>query len=188
MRNWKYSFNARTILLLLVIGLTGGYLYFQWSIPLSQVSPMSEKTVDPGGAQTSDTEVATAKFVPVPIKAYKEITERPLFVEGRLPPVEPEQKTSVVRRPSKPLHLKLEGVAMMPDNKIAIIRDLDTNELLHISQGMKKNDWKVESVNSESATITRKVERLVLKLEIDKTSANKRKLPKRKLPFRPPTR
>jgi hypothetical protein len=188
MNNWKHSFNTRTILLLLAIGVMGGYLYFQWSTPLSDVSSMSHKTVGQDSPGTSDTKVAAAKFIPIPLKAYEEITERPLFVEGRLPPAKPEQKTSVVRRLSKPLRLKLEGVAMMPDNKVAIIRDLDTNELLRVSQGMKKNDWKVESVDSESATITRKGERLVLKLEIEDTSTNNRKLPKRKIPFRPPTR
>jgi predicted transcriptional regulator len=149
---------------------------------------MTEKAVDQDSADTIDTKMVTTRFIPIPLKAYEEITERPLFVEGRLPPPEPENRSSVTRRPSKPLRLKLEGVAMMPDNRIAIIRNLDTNELLHISQGMKKNDWKVESVDSKSAIITRKGERLVLKLEIEDTSANKRKLPKRKLPFRPPTR
>jgi hypothetical protein len=77
---------------------------------------------------------------------------------------------------------------MMPDNKVAIIRDLDTDELLRVSQGMRKNDWKVESVDSESATITKKGERLVLKLELDDTSVSKQKMPLRRLPFKPSKR
>ncbi|MEW8029255.1 MAG: type II secretion system protein N [Candidatus Thiodiazotropha sp.] len=188
MSNWKHSFNAMTLLLLLTIGVMGGYLYYQWISPLNNMNPMARQAADQDNSQASDGKAAAVEFVPISLKAYEEITERPLFVEGRLPPAEPEQKTSVTRVPRKPLRLKLEGVAMMPENKVAIIRDLDTNELFRVSQGMNKNDWKVEAVNSESATITRKGQRLVLRLEIDDTSTNKRKLPMRKLPFRPSKR
>jgi hypothetical protein len=76
----------------------------------------------------------------------------------------------------------------MPDNRVAIIRDLDTNELLRVSQGMNKNDWKVESVDSQSATIVRKGERLILKLEIEEDSTRKGKPPLRSLPFIPSNR
>ncbi|MEW8472207.1 MAG: type II secretion system protein N [Candidatus Thiodiazotropha endolucinida] len=188
MNNWKHSFNVMTLLLLLTIGAMGGYLYYQWRSPVGYASPAMERMADQDNSRTSDGKAGTTRFVPVSLTAYDEITERPLFVEGRLPPAEPEQKSNVTRIPRKPLRLKLEGVAMMPDNKVAIIRDLDTNELLRVSQGMNKNDWKVESVDSNSAIITRKGERLVLKLEIDDTSVNKRKLPLRKLPFRPSNR
>ncbi|WP_369158297.1 hypothetical protein [Candidatus Thiodiazotropha sp. LNASS1] len=188
MNSWKHSFNTMTLLLLLAIGATCGYLYHQWRSPANYMGTITEQAGDQDNSQADADMKGTVRFVPVSIKAYDEITERPLFVEGRLPPVKPEQKTNVPRIPRKPLRLKLEGVAMMPENKVAIIRDLDTNELLRVSQGMNKNDWKVESVDSKSAIITRKGERLVLKLEIDDTSVNKRKLPIRKLPFRPSNR
>ncbi|MES9975520.1 MAG: hypothetical protein ABW094_14780 [Candidatus Thiodiazotropha sp.] len=188
MNSWKHSFNTMTLLLLLAIGATCGYLYHQWRSPANYMGTITEQAGDQDNSQADADMKGTVRFVPVSIKAYDEITERPLFVEGRLPPVKPEQKTNVLRIPRKPLRLKLEGVAMMPENKVAIIRDLDTNELLRVSQGMNKNDWKVESVDSKSAIITRKGERLVLKLEIDDTSVNKRKLPIRKLPFRPSNR
>ncbi|MES9815608.1 MAG: type II secretion system protein N [Candidatus Thiodiazotropha sp.] len=188
MNSWKHSFNTMTLLLLLAIGAACGYLYHQWRSPANHMGAMTEQAGDQDNSRADADNKERVRFVAVSLKAYDEITERPLFVEGRLPPAKPEQKTSLSRIPRKPLRLKLEGVAMMPENKVAIIRDLDTNELLRVSQGMNKNDWKVESVDSESATITRKGERLVLKLEIDDTSVNKRKLPMRKLPFKPSNR
>ncbi|PVV23199.1 MAG: hypothetical protein B6D79_12440 [gamma proteobacterium symbiont of Ctena orbiculata] len=117
------------------------------------------------------------------MKAYEEINDRPLFVEGRLPPAEPVQK-KVSRMPRKPLRLKLEGVAMMPDHKVAIIRDLDSNELIRLSQGMNKHDWKVESVDSQSAIITRKGERIELKLDMQESGVKSNKMPMKRLPFR----
>lgn len=188
MSNWRHSLNLMSLLLLLAISVTAGYLYYQWQNPTRHMSTESQQTVEENRPQSGKGKVQTGKFEAVSISVYGEITERPLFVEGRLPPPEPEKMTSIVRTPIKPLRLKLEGVAMMPDNKVAIIRDLDTNELLRVSQGMKKNDWKVESVDSESATVSRKGERLVLKLEMDETRGNRHSTPGRKLHFRPPTR
>ncbi len=188
MSGWRHSFNAMTFLLLLAICATSGYLYFQWSFPASANYIAAETATDKENPIPNEGKQETARFVPVSIKAYEEITQRPLFVEGRLPPPEPEQKTALAPIPRKPLRLKLEGVAMMPDNKVAIIRDLDTQELHRVSQGMNKNDWKVESVDSESATVVRKGERLILKLEIEEEPASRGKLPKRQLPFIPSKR
>ncbi|MES9945463.1 MAG: type II secretion system protein N [Candidatus Thiodiazotropha sp.] len=187
MNNWKHSFNTMTLLLLLAIGVMSAYIYYRWSTPFNDTPFMTDQAANTEASKASDGKGETIRFVPISLKAYEEINERPLFVEGRLPPAEPVQKR-VSRMPRKPLRLKLEGVAMMPDHKVAIIRDLDSNELLRVSQGMNKYDWKVESVDSQSAVITRKGERLELKLEMDNPAVNKSKLPKRKLPFRPSKR
>jgi hypothetical protein len=188
MSNWRHSFNLMSLLLIPAIFSAAGYLSYQRLHPMRHMSSKTDHVVEEIDARTSNGEINTGKFVPVSMKAYAEITERPLFVEGRLPPALPEKKASITRMPRKPLRLKLEGVAMMPDNRVAIIRNLDTNELFRVAQGMKKNDWKVESVESESATIIRKDERLVLKLELDNPSTNNQRQPMRKLPFRPSNR
>lgn len=188
MSSWRHSFNTMTLLLLLAIGLTSAYLYFQWRFPYSADAMVTESAVDKENSKAGGDRAKTARFVPISIKAYDEITQRPLFVEGRLPPAEPEKKEAVSRIPRKPLRLKLEGVAMMPENKVAIIRDLDSNEIHRVSQGMNKNDWKVESVDSESATVVRDGERLILKLVIEEDTGNKGKQNMRRLPFMPSNR
>ncbi|MES9991420.1 MAG: hypothetical protein ABW098_05665 [Candidatus Thiodiazotropha sp.] len=188
MNSWKHRLNITTLLLILAIAATGAYLYFQWRSPISAKIAKMEMIADQDIPEQDKNSDGMVRFVPISIKAYDEITQRPLFVEGRLPPAEPEPEKVDSRRAYKPLRLKLEGVAMMPDNKVAIIRDLSTNELHRVSQGMNKNDWKVESVDSESATILRKGERLELKLEIEEETTNSSKQPRRGLPFRPSTR
>jgi hypothetical protein len=188
MSGWRHSFNILSLLLLLAIGATSGFLYYQWRMPSGANNLVNESAANQVRTTPDEGKPGAARFVPISIKAYDEITQRPLFVEGRLPPPEPEKKTVETRIPRKPLRLKLEGVAMMPDNRVAIIRDLDTNELLRVSQGMNKNDWKVESVDSQSATIVRKGERLILKLEIEEDSTRKGKPPLRSLPFIPSNR
>ncbi|MCU7932600.1 MAG: hypothetical protein KZQ90_17515 [Candidatus Thiodiazotropha sp. (ex Codakia rugifera)] len=187
MSHWKSSFNMLSLLLLVSLLALMGYLYYQWITPFSSTASTPDLTHN-SSIEESAGERKPVLFSPTAISSYAEITERPLFVEGRLPPAEPEPKKAAARAPSKPLRLKLEGVAITPNNKVAIIRDLDSNQLLRVSQGMNKHDWKVESVDSSSATIVRKDVKLVLKLEIDSTTKKKKKFPTMKLPFKPSKR
>ncbi|PVV19932.1 MAG: hypothetical protein B6D74_13905 [gamma proteobacterium symbiont of Ctena orbiculata] len=183
MSSWTNSINSLTLLLLLAMGAMGANLYFQWRSLFNPTVSVAEHTADQANSKENGNRDGMVGFVPISIKAYSEITPRPLFVEGRLPPAEPEPKAAG-RTASKPLRLKLEGVALMPQNKVAIIRDLETNELYRVSQGMNKNDWKVESVDSESATVVRKGVRLVLKLELEEKPVKKGRQVKRKAPIR----
>ncbi|MCU7882816.1 MAG: hypothetical protein KZQ82_01330 [Candidatus Thiodiazotropha sp. (ex Lucinoma annulata)] len=187
MSHWKSSFNMLSLLLIVSLLALSGYLYYRWITPFSSIASTPDQTRN-NSIEVSGGEREVVLFSPTAISSYTEITERPLFVEGRLPPAEPEPKKAAARSPSKPLRLKLEGVAITPKNKVAIIRDLNSNELLRVSQGMNKNDWKVESVDSSSATIVRKDVKLILKLEIDSNPKKKRKSPTMKLPFKPSKR
>ncbi|MCU7890940.1 MAG: hypothetical protein KZQ78_04700 [Candidatus Thiodiazotropha sp. (ex Ustalcina ferruginea)] len=188
MSHWKSSFNMLSLLLIVSLLALSGYLYYQWITPFSSIVSTPDQTRNIS-IEESGGEREVVLFSPTAISSYAEITERPLFVEGRLPPpAESEPKKAVARSPSKPLRLKLEGVAITPKNKVAIIRDLDSNELLRVSQGMNKHDWKVESVDSSSATIVRKDVKLVLKLEIDSKPKKKKRSPTMKLPFKPSKR
>ncbi|MET0069149.1 MAG: hypothetical protein ABW096_03865 [Candidatus Thiodiazotropha sp.] len=183
MSSWRFSINNLTLLLLLAIGAMCANLYFQWRSPFSPTASVAAQATGQAKSEEGGNHGGEVRFVPVSIKAYNEITQRPLFVEGRLPPAEPEPKTAG-RTAGKPLRLKLEGVAMMPQNKVAIIRDLETNELYRVSQGMNKNDWKVESVDSESATVVRKGVKLELKLELEEKPVKQGRKKKRKAPAR----
>ncbi len=89
--------------------------------------------------------------VPIPFNSLREITERALFSEGRTPPEKTVQESTKV--PSRPLWLKLEGVAITPQSKVAIITDRATKELLRLSQGMSHPGWKVSEVSEESVTL-----------------------------------
>ncbi|MES9939494.1 MAG: hypothetical protein ABW104_03275 [Candidatus Thiodiazotropha sp. 6PLUC2] len=180
MSPWKTFFNTLTILLLILIGITTALLYFQWFNP-----PQAQSTVENGTGSSADTEknASISPFTPVPLNIYSEITERPLFREGRLPPEEPDEpaKSPIVRQ--APLKLRLEGVVITPKNRVAVIRDLNNNRLLRVAQGMNQNDWKLETVDTASATVVRRGKKIKLELQIEKDV--KGVPPRMKLPFRP---
>jgi hypothetical protein len=161
-----------TLILLIASILLGGLFYLQWNQNLGGSEEPQQKgvTADPRPKQDSQS-ASVQLFVPLPIRSFTEITERPLFTEGRLPPEPPAEETAQAA-PVPPPDLKLEGVAITSNSRTAVITDLRTNETLRLNEGMSHADWKVETVNKDSVTIKRGEQEIVLKLEIDDDSAN----------------
>ncbi|MGB5454651.1 MAG: hypothetical protein WBO16_19565 [Gammaproteobacteria bacterium] len=97
------------------------------------------------------------------IAAFSEITERPLFSEDRKP-LAPSVKAAVAA-PVFPLRLQLEGVAITPEAKIAVVRDLSNNKMLQLTAGMTHQGWELTSITNTVATFTRgeQSQELVLK-------------------------
>ncbi len=179
MSAWKGTFNLLSLLLLSVLLAISGLLAWQWQHP-----PMAEDFTRVPAKQPDHPENTTRiAFAPVPLNAYREITERPLFVEGRMPP-KPAEKVAVKTAPRVlPLKLKLEGVVITPQNRVAVIRDLTSNRLLRVTEGMNQDDWKLTRVDTASATVERRGQRLTLELEVV-GAGNRGKVPAR-LPFLP---
>jgi hypothetical protein len=153
-----------SLVLLIISALLGGLFYLQWheDVAARYRQPVSaEEPVSEGTAVQS-----IPSFVPVPITSLREITDRPLFTEGRTPP---EQATDAGQNivAVEPLRLKLEGVAITPDSKVAIITDMQTSELLRLSQGMSHGNWKVTGISEQSVTIQQGPRETTLTLEID---------------------
>ena len=105
------------------------------------------------------------------LATFSEITERPLFSEGREPPAEPVQ--AAVTAKQSPLRLHLEGVAISPEAKIAVVRDLSNNKILHLAAGTKHQGWELTSVTETVATFTRGEQNVQLQL-IDKNKKTRR--------------
>ena len=85
------------------------------------------------------------------VAAFNEITERPLFRKDRQPPQEPT-KTKVAAARPVPLKLHLEGVAITPESRVALLRDLNNNKILHLAKGMKHQGWELTSITDTVAT------------------------------------
>ncbi|MEJ2618953.1 MAG: type II secretion system protein N [Candidatus Thiodiazotropha sp.] len=184
MSPWKTFFNSLTLLLLFGIGLGSGIFVYQWQNP-TEVEVTDKPQAKANQKQT--TKIASlSRFTPASISAYQEITDRPLFREGRIPPEEPEKDTTKPVARLTPLKLKLEGVVITPKNRVAVIRDLSSNRLLRVAQGMSQDDWKLESVDQTSATVVRRGKKQLLELNVEKDK--KSPLPKKGLPFRPANR
>lgn len=183
MSPWKTFFNALTLLLLVAIGIACITFYLQW------INPPRTQELATQQAQTkaeSKKRSSATPFVAPSLNIYKEITDRPLFTEGRLPPEEPKLSVKAPVAPQIPLNMRLEGVVITPKSRVAVIRDLNSNRLLRVSEGMNQNDWKLEAVDTSSATIVRRGKKIELQLKIEKDG--KAVPPRMKLPFRPGNR
>lgn len=113
--------------------------------------------------------IARDNFTAAGIAAFSEVTERPLFREGREPPPEPKKAPAVaVKQP--PLRLHLEGVAISTAAKIAVVRDLSSNKILRLAKGMKHQGWEVTSVTATGATFKRGEHSQELMLKIDEST------------------
>ena len=66
-----------------------------------------------------------------------------------------------------PVRLHLEGVAITPAARIAVVRDLSNNKMLHLAKGMKHQGWELTSITATSATFTRGEQRQELTLKVD---------------------
>ena len=79
--------------------------------------------------------------------------ERPLFFSDRRMPPVPEPVRA--GEAPKPLRLKLEGVAIVADSRIAVVRDMENNRLLQLAEGMSHENWTLESVTAARAQFSR---------------------------------
>ena len=100
------------------------------------------------------------------LAAFSEITERPLFIEGRVPPPEPKNAPKAVA--TSKLRLQLEGVAITPESSVAVLRDLSTNKMLHLAKGMKHQGWELTAITDNVATFTRGEQNLEITLNKDR--------------------
>jgi hypothetical protein len=132
------------------------------SYSMVQIQDNTSTEVQPAVAQ-----VTMDDFTAPGIAAFGEVTERPLFREGREPPPEPKT-TPVAAAKLSPLQLHLEGVAITPSAKIAVVRDLSSNKMLHLAKGMKHQGWELTSVTATGATFKRGEQSQELTLKVDK--------------------
>jgi hypothetical protein len=120
-----------------------------------------------GSDAASANEIPTSerpRYVHPHIDDFAEILARPVFFSNReLPP----KAVASAPAPREPLRLKLEGVAIAANSRVAVLRDQGSNQLLQFSVGMSHNNWMLEELTSRSATFRRDDEVLELTLEPD---------------------
>ena len=177
--------SGMSLILLIGSGLLAGMLYLQWHEDITSRYRLPVPTDDDVAVKQKLENILA--FMPTPLQSLSEITDRPLFTEGRTPPEKPSENPKAVAA-NVPLRLKLEGVAITPESKVAVITDLQTGELLRLSQGMSHSNWKVTGVSEESVTIQQGGREITLTLEIDESPGSGRPKVPFKLPIRPPAR
>lgn len=122
--------------------------------------------------------IARQNFTAPGIAAFNEITERPLFMEGREPPPEPKVAAAAAVKLT-PLRLHLEGVAITPEASIAVVRDLSSNKILRLGKGMKHQGWEVAAVTATGATFKQGEQSQELTLIVEGNTQKRTPLPGR---------
>ena len=136
-------------------------------------------------AKTGETAVAAAEpalneapsfeesdYFPPRMNDLAEMLDRPLFYADRRMPVPP--KPTAAPAALTPLRLKLEGVAITADLRVAVLRDLKNNQLLQLTKGMSHDGWTLDTVTASGATFRRGAEIEELPLEADTGNRRRR--------------
>ncbi|MEA2078716.1 MAG: type II secretion system protein N [Pseudomonadota bacterium] len=132
-------------------------------------------------AAAADVQLTRTLYAAPDFEAFSEILERPLFTEGRTPPEPPTAEQAAVSPGTQTkLTMRLEGIALTPEARIAVIRDMTSNKLLRLAEGAEHQGWLVESVHATSATLKRGEQTHELTLELDKRRLRKTSSPARK--------
>ena len=177
----RISFGNRlTPALLTACGLFGVIVAIEW-VALSRQDGI-ETSSDAPPAAAAGTKLTRASYLAPDFATFSEILERPLFTEGRTPPPEPtaEQAAAVTPGKQTQLTMRLEGIALTPTARIAVIRDKSSNKLVRLAEGETHQGWVVESVNASSATLKRGEQTHELTLELDKKNFRKPPIPTKK--------
>ena len=171
--------NRLTPALLTACVLFGTILAFEWYTLCREDGITTENKAQP--ATAADVQLTRTEFAAPDFEAFSEIIERPLFTEGRTPPEQPtSEQASVSPVKQTPLSLHLEGIALTPETRIAVVRDITSNTLLRLAEGAKHQDWEVESIHATGVTFKRGEQTHELILELDKKSNRKAPRPSQK--------
>ena len=100
---------------------------------------------------------------------FREINERPLFLQSRRPPPKiipkkPKPKPKPVVKLT-PLNLNLEGIVISSAEKIGVFADSKSGEVHHFSVGDKHAGWELISVTDSTAIFERGKRRQELTLK-----------------------
>jgi hypothetical protein len=159
--------NKLTPVLLSACAVFGGILLVEWYALSGQDEALTVRVDQP--ATAPDAALTRSRYAAPQFEAFSEILERPLFSEGRTPPEQPsDQQSSAGPIQQTPLAMRLEGVALTPVAKVAIVRDITSNKLLRLEEGAIHQGWRLESVQATSATLKRGEQTRELILELDK--------------------
>ena len=169
--------NRITPILLTACALLGAVVAVEWHTLSRHEAAVPAKDVQ--SAPVADLELTRSTYVAPDFEAFSEILERPLFTEGRMPPAEQPAAETTAATPRKvtPLKLRLEGIALTPEARVAVIRDLASKKLYRLAEGEKHQGWTLEVIHPAGATLRLGEQTEELTLELEEKSAGKAMIP-----------
>lgn len=88
---------------------------------------------------------------------YSAVLAKSLFFPDReMPP----GSDTVEAAPSAPFRMSLEGIAIVSNAQVAVLKDLDSNRLVQLSTGEVHNGWTLDAINPDRAAFSRGSERV----------------------------
>jgi hypothetical protein len=179
--------NRLTPALLTACVLLGVIVALEWVVLSRQNGTPPVIDAQPTTA-ADDAQLTRGSYTAPDFAAFSEILERPLFTEGRTPPEPPTPEQAATLKPGtqSKLTMRLEGIALTPVARVALIRDISSNKLLRLAEGAQHQGWVVESVNATSATLKRgeQTHELMLELNTGKMRKTPPPAPKKRSPVR----
>lgn len=153
--------NRLTLYLLLACVLLAGVLAIENThSPHLEVDALLKETPAP----SDEVRIRRAEYTAPTIRAFDDILKRPLFNETREPPPAPDKVAAIPAPVLTHIRLELEGVAITPEARIAVLRDLTTKKMLRLAEGENHKGWKLENVHTDRALFKRNQQTVELEL------------------------
>ena len=128
-----------------------------FAVVLELLYPARPMDVDVASADSAAAVVpdfGDTEFTALRFEDLADMLDRPLFFSNRKLPVPPEVEAAPVAAPT-PLRLKLEGVAIAGESRVAVLRDLSNNQLIQLAEGTMHDGWTLDAVTAGGATFSR---------------------------------
>jgi hypothetical protein len=154
---------ATSLLLMLTIAL-------QLSFP---AAPSVDDSVSLPEDEASLPDFGSAALSPPMLADLNEMLDRPLFFSSRRMPEPPKEETPPPP-PPKPIRLKLIGVALADGSRVALLRNLVNNQLVHLAEGETHDGWSLDTVGAQSASFSRGPQVAELPLELEGQAPRRR--------------
>jgi hypothetical protein len=138
-------------------------------VVLELLYPARPTAAEPAANEVATTglpEFGAVEFVAPRFADLGEMLERPLFFSDRKLPALPAAETAP-QVALTPLQLRLEGVALTGESRVAVLRDTSNNQLLQLAEGMMHDGWTLDSVTAAGASFSRGQQTTVLALDPD---------------------
>ncbi len=140
-----------TLALLAANAALAGIILFAWLNPPEPA--LTAEAVTAMAPDVSLPDLAKTDYAAPRLDELAAMLERPLFFDDRRMPAPPE--VQVAGPAAQPLRLKLEGVAIVGEARVAVLRDTEKNTLLQLAEGTTHEDWTLESVTASMARFSR---------------------------------
>ncbi|HET7679574.1 MAG TPA: hypothetical protein VFK79_05505 [Xanthobacteraceae bacterium] len=121
------------------------------------------------GAQSPPASAPGRSFALPPLEELQATRERPLFSPRRRPDeVAGETETSLVEESPDALPFELTGVVMGADMAVAILRNRDTQETVHLRQGEALDAWSLAEIAARHVVLRQEDRQVRLELFLPK--------------------